>query len=317
MSKRDAIAYIKDLCIANNLPKVREAFESNPDLTITDFGNETPIHHLCMSSQKNIEPLLKFLVETKGFPIDTHHGLLKTPLVTTIRVDRHINHFNTLIEFGAKLDLKIAGEGNLIYWATLHNRPIHLAKLIKLGVPLEECDSKGKSHAAIIAAEKNHWDALEVILKHDPSILKAGKEAESNPLYTSIFHGHTDLAMKIIKYKEKAPWYKSIFSDPKPPIMDLTKYKFLDICLLISCRSNQIELIKILIEAGADPYLKSTYMQSPYAIAKNKQYSVIVDIIEETAPRVDEPKEALDKYEGFAEIRHAELAGVEESKGDG
>ena len=123
------------------------------------------------------------------------------------------------------------------------------------------------------AALKGNYQAFQLLLNHDSQVnLDAGEGAA---LFFAVMRGQLRMVEDLVSRKAHI--------DNRGPL-NLTP-------LMVAASSGHIEIVRVLLKAGADPTLIDNQSQSAADMAKQRGYADIVEIIEEGIINTNRPRD--------------------------
>ncbi len=234
----DYIALI-DGCRTGDLGQVKAALNAGIEIDTPDKDGLTPLMHALDAGQGDVA---KYLVKL-GADLTLRNRFFEAPLNLAIR-STDLDTVKYLLDSGAP----ISGNGTspvrtALEWGTSDS----LKALTRHGARIVDWHDDSES-SSTVAARHNNLEAIELLLNLGANINHPDPDG-NYPLGVACLHGHTEMASFLLKRD----------ADPNAinqGALKITRVRrFPHTALIAAVRANDAEIVKLLLEAGANPTL--------------------------------------------------------------
>jgi ankyrin repeat protein len=172
-----------------------------------------------------------------------------------------------------------------IYWAARAGRLDHIQRLLELGASIDGTDKNGNGvlHAA---AQANHPQVIELLVQHKASANRANRNG-STPMHSVNGRESVEVLLKLgadIEAKEtitrRTPLLSAAMNSSKEAFIALVKaeaevnaqdnhgWTALHYLIKYYRRDEMVELVQLLVDAGADRTIRDQWGKTPYQTAE-------------------------------------------------
>ena len=152
------------------------------------------------------------------------------------------------------------------YYAAKNNNADKMKELFSKNEKIEQFIRPYNQSLLLHAALNNSYDVAKYLIENSFDV----NEADANkytPLHAAAEYGFTDMAELLVK------------KGANVEVKDKNENTPLSIAVFNS--KSDLSLIEILLKAGADPFIKNSFGQSPYTMAQNFKKPHVVEIFDE------------------------------------
>jgi hypothetical protein len=155
----------------------------------------------------------------------------------------------------------LANDTTSLIIACKENNRETISKLIAKGIKINETDLLGNT-ALMYSIGEGDLETIKILLDNGANIKIKGKEMS---LLQFASNGDRKLLKFLLKEGAEVD-SQNIYSEP---------------ALYYAVMNKRKDLIKILVENGANPHISNYQGKSPYSLAKNAEFKEIVDLFDE------------------------------------
>ncbi len=256
----------------------------------SDKDGRTPLNVAatdgCMEA---IEILLK-----AGAKVDQPNNSGCTPLFWAISNGCHINAMLALLNAGANVN-HVANSGGTPLWnAAYHGHAGAVQILLKAKANIDQATNKGDT-PLFIAAELGKTEVVDILLKADAKVDQPMNNGWT-PLYVAAWRGNANIVELLLPFAQVNVRLQSNASDvydkaregnkaciellqkiggsvDRPPQIGATP-------LWVAVENGHTSIVKMLLEKGANPHIRTNNGKSPLDVAKELNRGAIIGLLE-------------------------------------
>lgn len=286
---------------------VKLLLKRKADATICDSEEDNRFSPLTIAARNGHLAIVKTLLKS-GIKIESRDGENRTPLFAAAA-----NNQPEIVEYLCKSKAEInsyRGNGWTPLTAAANNGHVEVIKvLLKNGADLEmvKKDEKGDFTAVYCAASQNHPYIVDILCKAGAKVNVYGINGWT-PLTAAALNGYTEVVKVLLKYGADlemrnqeslggdTPLYHAVMKNHPETVVILCKaganiesYSgFQGITPLVKAvQGGFIEVIKVLLQYGADIYQEDKLHDTAIKIARKNERQDIVNLLL-NPPRLDE-----------------------------
>ncbi|XP_015250018.1 PREDICTED: ankyrin repeat domain-containing protein 50-like [Cyprinodon variegatus] len=224
-----------------------------------DIEGRTP---LILAAQEGHLSTVKLLLDRRS-PID-HRAYDGHSALSAAFLEGHTDVAELLMKRGADTDVRDAEGRPLLYLLVLEHH-LHMATLVieKGGVPLESRDSEGRT-ALHVASWQGSVEIVDLLLKHGANPNAQDSEGRP-PLHSVAWTGHEQVGHRLLAANNV--------------IIDLACHQGAT-PLSIAAQEGHFNIVKMLLENGANPNHIDKYGRSPVKVAGKNGHVTVVRLLE-------------------------------------
>jgi ankyrin repeat protein len=193
--------------------------------------------------------------------VDAPSGKGKTALMMAAR-NRQLNRVTTLLDAGADANRANDNGGTPLMYAVLGGDPRIVRLLLDHDVDLNARAENGWS-AVMIAAAKGYADVLEILL-----------DAGADPTLADVY-SWTPLMRA--GFEKRASVVKRLLEDDR---VDVNRRGENGVTVLhLAVSEGQVEIVRLLVEHGADPQIKDNFDRTAYSIALQHKQAGLHEVL--------------------------------------
>ena len=276
---------------------VKLLLKYKPDVLVCDNEKDKKYSCLTIAAHKGHLTIMEEMLKL-GIDKDARDGEDRTALYSAAE-NNHQKIVELLCRKGSKINYCRQNNG----WTPLtiaacngHTEVVKTLIKYKADIEMPRIPKRGDSKptAAFEAADENHPETLEVLCKAGAKINVIGFNGHT-PLTVSSSRGYAKVVKILIKYKvdlemcdgfNQTALHQAV-SENKPEIVDLlcragadVKHRSLfQFPLEVAVYKQNIDIIKILLKNGADPYQQCIFGHSIIEEARARRYGEIVKLL--------------------------------------
>jgi len=252
-----------------NLKKVIKYFESsifdiNQKDTSEDSTGDTALGYACKYGHLEI---VKFLVE-KGADINQKNDFGKTPLMYA-SARGHLEIVELLLKNKADINKKNSKDMTALMYASLHEYPKIVKLLIEKGASINNKDNN-KFNAFMLANKNTHSSNKADLILIQKSL--KGRENLLKKNFKELLEASKNGNLKKVELLLKE---NNVDINEKDSIGDSIG----NTALMEACEYGHLEIVKLLIEKGADVNLDNNFGITALMYASKKGYLKIIELL--------------------------------------
>ncbi|MHB9146875.1 MAG: ankyrin repeat domain-containing protein [Candidatus Amoebophilus sp.] len=232
-------------CDKGHLEVVKYLVEKGADVNDKEDNDNTSLHYAAWQGHLEV---VKYLVE-KGADIHTTDQYRDTPLLCACDNDQ-LEVVKYLIEKGADVNAKGQYGQTTLHWACRQGYLEAVKYLVEKGANIHATDNSGNTPL--------NWACRQGYLEAVKYLVEKGADVNAKTKWVTEFeyeYGYSEHEYVEDKY-------------------DYTP-------LLCACENDHLEVVKYLIEKGADINAKNQKGETPINIARQKKYKALVNLLTE------------------------------------
>ena len=237
-----------------NFDVFKTVHDNLEDNFLRDEQNSSLIFYAALNKNPKI---LEYLLE-RGVEFKEANKVKMTPLLVAAQVGRHEN-VELLLKKGDITKKKNRDGYAAVHLAAACNSVETLEVLSRFNADLNQAGPKGMS-ALAVAASKGHFESVEFLLQRDAKTIKKDK-FKRTPLIVALKNCHARVASALVA--AGCPVDEPDSSDNYP--------------IHYACAYGCAHSIAMLIQAGANPNVLSSWKLSPIAAAMMKNHYLILN----------------------------------------
>ncbi|MEQ2157719.1 hypothetical protein GOODEAATRI_004652 [Goodea atripinnis] len=224
-----------------------------------DIEGRTP---LILAAQEGHLSTVKLLLDRRS-PID-HRAYDGHSALSAAFLEGHTEVAELLMKRGADTDVRDAEGRPLLYLLVLEGH-LHMATLVieKGGVPLESRDSEGRT-ALHVASWQGSVEIVDLLLKHGANPNAQDTEGRP-PMHSVAWTGHNKVGHRLLASNSVN--------------IDLPCHQGAT-ALSIAAQEGHVNIVKMLLEKGANPNHIDKYGRSPVKVAAKHGHATVVRLLE-------------------------------------
>jgi ankyrin repeat protein len=255
-------------CEQGNLAKVTDAVTAGADVNKKDPDNESP---LFIAVKKNKKEIVEYLL-SNGAKVDDINGALGSTALYQSCLDGTLDITKVLVDAGATINFKSPSGTSPFYNAIFNKHLPVIEYLISKGVNVDEKIGKNEHTGLFKACEDGSLDIAKVLVDAGANINFKSKER-----YTPLFFAVQYNRKPIVEYLVS----KGVKIDEKNGQLEHT-------AMIKACEDGSLDIVKVLVDAGANINLKSKGEFSPLLYAVENKRKPIVEYLVSKGVNIDE-----------------------------
>jgi len=268
------------------LEVVQFLIEKGADINSETRGEGTP---LSVAARSGHTEVVQYLLE-KGAEMDANSTGEGTPLSVAAR-SGHLETVKLLIERGADINAQTYGEGTPLSVAARSGHAEVVTYLLSKGADIN-ADTRGEGTPLTVAARSGHLYIVRILLENGADI-NAYSRGEGTPIAVAARSGHPGIVDYLLAHGAEAT-----IDTPKEGTTITTssgsRYSRIKESLFgnrkndtsgesapisIAARSGHIDVVKMLLEKGADIYANSRGEGTPLSLAARSGHRDMVEYL--------------------------------------
>jgi ankyrin repeat protein len=236
------IALIKSI-LKSDKEEVRRLLREGADLSYRHTDGSSWLHMVATTGNTDI---LRILLET-GIPIDQRNNALETPLIVATSHNKP-EIVRMLLENGADVNAKRENGSTALLFACVLGKEELVQLLIERGADVNITNNN--LDTPLMVATDGGFDRICEMLIRYGADTRLGRKNGATALHISAGKGDIRIVRLLL---DKIP-VNIVNNDNETP-------------LLVALARNQLEIVKMLLEAGASPEIVSNYGVTAYDLA--------------------------------------------------
>jgi len=255
-------------CFDGALDITKVLVDAGANINFKRMDGFSPLYIAVVNNQKHI---VEYLV-SKGVNIDEKNGQQENTALVKACFDGSLDIAKVLVDAGANMNLKTKDKISPLLYAVEYKHKHIVEYLISKGVNIDEKNGQVENTALIKACENGSLDIAKVLVDAGANINLKSK-AGFAPLYMAVDKKHKPIVEYLIS--------KGVNVNEKNGLDNGS-------ALYLASYNGSLEIVTMLVDAGADVHLKPIHGYSPlYAAFENKHKPIMEYLISKGA-RVDE-----------------------------
>lgn len=237
-----------DLLENNDLEGARVALIANHKLiNELDENEESPLYYAASNCDvEMIELLLSFGADIN---FATKKKSFKTPLFAAIKYQEDTKVAEFLIKNGANLSTKNWHGQSPLHHSVFNGRVDFVELLIKYGANVNEVDHYG--FTPLHLATDNEYELVKILLSNGSRVDVGERHNNRTPIYYAIEKGYLEIVRLLLDTHPGINNHNST-TDHNYTTKGLLKYTQTIPILHFAAKHSQLEIVKLLVERGAD-----------------------------------------------------------------
>ena len=258
----DQLPLLLDAVLNSNAACVKALLEQGADPNITDRTGNTALMLAVADPAK-----LKLLLE-RGAPVNAVNGAGRSALLLAAAQRRALPAVKVLLSKGARVNQQDENGYTALLWIARQGDVETLRLLLAQGADIQARVKKGTvalengANALDLACSSRNVRAVKLLLEHGASVDKSGR-----PLINAAMDGSLDIVKLLV-----AQGVSANVADP---------LSFTALMHATLSENASLELLKLLLERGADPQAKARDGNTALGYAKRKGWQAAITLLQE------------------------------------
>jgi ankyrin repeat protein len=226
----------------------REALTANPELVeITDEDGESPLYYAASNCDVEMIDLLISFKADINFVVKDQ--TFTTPLFASIRYQEDTKVAECLIKNGANLSAKNWHGRTPLHYSVTEGRVDFVELLIKSGADVNAVDCYG--FTPLHLATDGEYECVKLLLANGAKVDIGERHNNKTSIYYAIEHGHLEIVRLLLDTHPGIANHNST-TNHDYTTKGLLKYTQTIPILHFAARRSKFEIVKLLVERGAD-----------------------------------------------------------------